>query len=175
MKSKWKIVFILSVLMIVMTGCNKNETTVSESNDEETQATETTIKAENDESNEEVSIQDESSQPLTYRGDAFLNEDNMSTVLYTFFTVNKEDGLEVLETLPLTECFFEQCVNDFPYLPEDIYETEVTFWAIDENNKCICLVKANDGKIKNRKHYSYAVEMNIVNDQIDSMKIDQIE
>ena len=186
MKKELKIALISTVLTVGLLGCNNKLDTEENSDLQSVENIEVETKedittelytevTEIDESSEEESMETETSIAVSYKGDVYLTEDTMTEVLETFFSIKKEDGLEVLETLPLTETFFNECVSDFPYLEEEMYFKEVSFWAMNEENKCICLIKGYDGKVINATNYSYAIEMNIVNNQIDSVEIERIQ
>lgn len=189
-----KLVIALIVVMLSLSGCKNNQTLVDEtlpteideekgdvldlkSADETTGAVEEAIqqKEEDDEMTEK-----EEKTALTYQGNVLLVEDNVAQVLKDFLSIADEEDLKKLEELPLTENFFNQCVEDFPYIEdaEEYKEINIEFWAIDEEGKCVSLVVFSKKKnpeyvtICQNPDHVYCIEMDIVGDQIDAMRME---
>ena len=143
----------------------------------------TTEKEKNDdvpEKKENNDVPEKKKAVLTYKGDALLTEANIEQVLKDFLTIADEDDLKKLEKLPLTENFFNQCAEDFPYIGnvEKYKEINIDFWSVDEKGKFVSIVtfvlyenKKNESFRLNGDHV-YCIEMDIVGYQIDAMKIE---
>ena len=194
MKGNRKVVIALTMVVLSLSGCNNNqslmdETLPKENIKEEEDALDlkpvdkmegSTVQA-TPQKEEENDITEKEEKPVfTYQGDILLTEDNVAQVLRDFLSIADEEDLKKLEELPLTESFFNQCVEDFPYIEnvEEYKEINIEFWSIDENGKCVSLVvfsrKKNPEYVticKNPDHV-YCIEMDIVGDQIDTMKME---
>lgn len=188
-----KVVVALTIVMLSLSGCNNQtsmeETLPPESIKEEedtldlkpvdevkdTTAETTPQKQEGDDITEK-----EEKPVFTYQGGVFLTEDSVAQVLKDFLSIADEEDLKKLEELPLTENFYNQCVEDFPYIEnvEEYQEINIEFWSVDEEGKCVSLVsfcKAKnpmDNPILAKPEHVYCIEMDIVGDQIDTMKME---
>lgn len=181
MKGSRKVAITLIAVMLSLSGCKNNQTMVDEtlpmegnkeaediqnskSIDEVADATVETVQQ------EDITEKEEKIE-LTYKGDVLLVEDDVAQVLKDFLSIADEEDLKKLEELPLTESFFDQCVENFPYIEdvEEYKEINIEFWAIDEKGKCVSLVSF--GNRMNPDHV-YCIEMDIVGDQIDAMKME---
>ena len=117
---------------------------------------------------------------MKYKVDALLVEDDVAQVLKDFLSIADEEDLKKLEELPLTEKFFNQCAEDFPYIEdvEEYKEINIEFWSIDEEGKCVSLVVFS--KKKNPEYVTvcrdpdhvYCIEMDIIGDQIDAVRLE---
>lgn len=189
MKGSRKVVITLIAVMLSLSGCKNNqtpmtETLVTESSKEEDIQNSKALDEVTDTAVETVQQEDitekEEKTELTYKGDALLVEDNVEQVLKDFLSIADEEDLKKLEELPLTENFFNQCAEDFPYIEdvEEYQEINIEFWSIDEEGKCVSLVVLS--KTKNPEYVTvcrnpdhvYCIEMDIVGDQIDAVKME---
>ena len=187
MKSIWKTAIMTVVIMFCLSGCGKGNETVNENQSEQKELQEgiTPDKTADEESEiqkeEEPNVmkQEEHTAP-TYQGDAVLTEDNIVQVLETFLSISNEDELIKLEELPLTEEFFDQCVEKFPYVEEagEYADINIEFWSIDGEGKCVCLVglckdkNPSGNPILAKPDHIYCLEMQIVEDKIDTMTLE---
>lgn len=190
MKGSRKVVITLIAVMLSLSGCKNNQTMVDETLPMESNKEEEAIQ--NSKSIDEVAdaavetvqqediTEKEEKIELTYKGDALLVEDNVAQVLKDFLSIADEEDLKKLEELPLTENFFNQCAEDFPYIEdvEEYKEINIEFWSIDEEGKCVSLVVFN--KTKNPEYVTvcrnpdhvYCIEMDIVEHQIDAVRME---
>ncbi len=190
MKGSRKVVITLIAVMLSLSGCKNNQTMVDEtllmeSNKEEEdiqnsksidEVTDVTVETVQQ---EDITEKEEKIE-LTYKGDALLVEDDVAQVLKDFLSIADEEDLKKLEELPLTENFFNQCAEDFPYIEdvEEYKEINIEFWSIDEEGKCVSLVVFS--KKKNPEYVTvcrdpdhvYCIEMDIVGDQIDAVRME---
>ena len=190
MRVSRKAVITLIVVMLSLSGCKNNQTMVDEtlpmeSNKEEEdlqnsksidEVTDVTVET----MQQEDITEKEEKIELTYKGDALLVEDDVAQVLKDFLSIADEEDLKKLEELPLTEKFFNQCAEDFPYIEdvEEYKEINIEFWSIDEEGKCVSLVVFS--KKKNPEYVTvcrdpdhvYCIEMDIVGDQIDAVRME---
>lgn len=176
--------------MLSLSGCKNNQTVVDETLPMESNKEEEDIQ--NSKSIDEVAdaavetvqqediTEKEEKTALTYQGNVLLVEDNVARVLKDFLSIADEEDLKKLEELPLTENFFNQCVEDFPYIEdaEEYKEINIEFWAIDEEGKCVSLVVFSKKKnpeyvtICQNPDHVYCIEMDIVGDQIDAVRME---
>lgn len=190
MKGSRKVVITLIAVMLSLSGCKNNQTPMTEtlvtesSKEEDIQNSKPIDEVVTDTAVETVQQEDitekEEKTELTYKGDALLVEDNVEQVLKDFLSIADEEDLKKLEELPLTENFFNQCAEDFPYIEdvEEYQEINIEFWSIDEEGKCVSLVVLS--KTKNPEYVTvcrnpdhvYCIEMDIVGDQIDAVKME---
>ncbi|MBD5472896.1 MAG: hypothetical protein HDR20_08360 [Lachnospiraceae bacterium] len=190
MRVSRKAVITLMAVMLSLSGCKNNQTVVDETLPMESNKEEEDIQ--NSKSIDEVAdaavetvqqediTEKEEKIELTYKGDALLVEDNVAQVLKDFLSIADEEDLKKLEELPLTENFFNQCAEDFPYIEdvEEYKEINIEFWSIDEEGKCVSLVVFS--KTKNPEYVTvcrnpdhvYCIEMDIVGDQIDAVRME---
>lgn len=71
-------------------------------------------------------------------------------------------------------------MEDFPYIEdaEKYQEINIEFWSIDEEGKCVSLVSfckeknPMDNPILAKPDHVYCIEMDIVGDQIDAVKME---
>lgn len=190
MRVSRKAVITLIAVMLSLSGCKNNQTMVDETLPMESNKEEEDIQ--NSKSIDEVTdvtvetvqqediTEKEEKIELTYKGDALLVEDDVAQVLKDFLSIADEEDLKKLEELPLTEKFFNQCAEDFPYIEdvEEYKEINIEFWSIDEEGKCVSLVVFS--KKKNPEYVTvcrdpdhvYCIEMDIVGDQIDAVRME---
>lgn len=196
MKSIWKTAIMTVVIMFCLLGCGQESESMIEiqnrkselqeeiASDEAVEKIKTEPEVQEAQENnrvgqEEQEEQEEQPAP-TYHGDAILTEDNIVQVLETFLSISNEDELIKLEELPLTEEFFDQCVEKFPYVEEagEYVDINIEFWLIDGEGKCVCLVglckdkNPSGNPILAKPNHIYCVEMRIVEDKIDTMTLD---
>ena len=190
MRVSRKAVITLMAVMLSLSGCKNNQTVVDETLPMESNKEEEDIQ--NSKSIDEVAdaavetvqqediTEKEEKTALTYQGNVLLVEDNVARVLKDFLSIADEEDLKKLEELPLTENFFNQCVEDFPYIEdaEEYKEINIEFWAIDEEGKCVSLVVFSKKKnpeyvtICQNPDHVYCIEMDIVGDQIDAVRME---
>lgn len=109
--------------------------------------------------------------------DYVLGLDNLEEVMKTFATIKDEDDLYKLEDLPLTENFYNQCMEAFPYAVE--IERMRSFWfgfyGIGDDSKFVCHYtlspNTDDSSWYSGERDEYFVEMIIKDGQIDAMDI----
>ena len=190
MRVSRKAVITLIAVMLSLSGCKNNQTMVDETlpmesnKEEEDLQNSKSIDEVTDVTVETVQQEDitekEEKIELTYKGDALLVEDDVAQVLKDFLSIADEEDLKKLEELPLTEKFFNQCAEDFPYIEdvEEYKEINIEFWSIDEEGKCVSLVVFSKKKnpeyvtvCRNPDHV-YCIEMDIVGDQIDAVRME---
>lgn len=112
-----------------------------------------------------------------YKGDTILSLENIEAVMETFMMIKDGDGLYKLTELPLTESFYSKCREEFPYIEnaESMKGFWLYFWGAGEDNKliCMCIVSpyTDDRSQYVDEHYTYLVEMQLKDKQIDSMDI----
>lgn len=193
MKSIWKTAIMTVVIMSCLFGCGQESESMIEIQnrkselqeeivpDEAVEKIETEPEVREAQENNRVGQEEQEEQPApTYHGDAILTEDNIVQVLETFLSISNEDELIKLEELPLTEEFFNQCVEKFPYVEEagEYADINIEFWLIDGEGKCVCLVglckdkNPSGNPIPAKPNHIYCVEMRIVEDKIDTMTLD---
>lgn len=190
MKSIWKTAIMTAVIVSCLSGCGKENETVNEKQNEKEELQESIAP---DKAAEEIEIvpdiqrsqeiyqtEQKEQSSLVYRGDTALTEDNIVQVLETFLSISNEDELTKLEELPLTEEFFNQCVEKFPYVEEagEYADINIEFWSIDGEGKCVCLVglckdkNPSGNPILAKPDHVYCLEMQIVEDKIDTMTLE---
>ena len=152
MKNIWKTAIMTAVIVSCLSGCGQENEKVMEVQNRKTElqeeiaSDETVEKTETEPEIQEVQENSQEEQKeqlsLVYWGDTVLTEDNIVQVLETFLSISNEDELTKLEELPLTEEFFDQCVEKFPYVEEtgEYADINIEFWSIDGEGKCVCLV-----------------------------------
>lgn len=193
MKNIWKTAIMTAVIVFCLSGCGKENEKVMEVQNRKTElqeeiaSDETVEKTETEpeiqevqENSQEEQIEQKEQSSLVYRGDTVLTEDNIVQVLETFLSISNEDELTKLEELPLTEEFFDQCVEKFPYVEEagEYADINIEFWSIDGEGKCVCLVGLCKAKnpsgnpILAKPDHVYCLEMQIVEDKIDTMTLE---
>lgn len=202
--NKKLIIIIALLLLLCLTACNgnspeqktaENETTVVQETEEsrimmeqdETE-NENENKTENEMDAEPVDEEEaggkgsagmtEREQEYTYRGDAVLTKENFETTMKSLLYTQRKSSLE---ELPLTEEFFNECMEKFPYIEGVrmglINEFEVEFWGIREDGRWVCLCEFDRGHEWDRKSKCdyYYIVMDVENDQIASMEITLVE
>lgn len=131
------------------------------------------------EEREESEDMAQTQQKYTYRGDAVLTEDNIKETIKSFLQIRDSVFFARLETLPLTEKFFNDCIEhpeNFPYVYEDNFrqmrEFKLVFWGIREDGKCVCFCEfSNRNSVFNPKSSYYYIVMDLEDEQIDSMEV----
>ncbi len=190
MKKRWKIAFFLIILCFDLFGCAKKDVVEKEDKSEEVKAQEmkqvederVVLEPEMQKEVEENNVNQEEVISPVYRGNTILTEDNIVEVLKTILSIADEKELIKLESLPLTENFFKECVEDFPYVEEikEYKEINIEFWSIDGEGKCICLVdfckeeNPENNPILCKPDCVYFIEMKVIDDKIDGMKMEII-
>lgn len=123
----------------------------------------------------EVEEMEETKPEYTYRGDAVLTEENFVKTMETLLCIKNKSQLYKLEELPLTEEFFNECIETAPYIRfiDKVNKFEVTFWAMSEDGKWVCLCEFDKSESweHNAKKDCYYIELDLENDQIASMEI----
>ena len=190
--NKKLIIIIALLLLLCLTACNgnspeqktaENETTVVQETEEsrimmEQDETENENEKETEPVNGEGEEREESTgmtereQEYTYRGDAVLTKENFETTMKSLLYTQRKSRLE---ELPLTEEFFNECMEGFPYIAGVDYVNEfgVEFWGIREDGRWVCLCEFDKGHEWDRKSkcdYYYTV-MDVENNQIASMEV----
>lgn len=130
-----KVVVALTIVMLSLSGCNNqtsmDETLSPKSIEEEAdvldlkpvdEVKDTTVESTPQKEEGDDITEKEEKPVFTYQGDVFLTEDSVAQVLKDFLSIANEEDLKKLEELPLTESFFNQCVEDFPYIDVFIQE-----------------------------------------------------
>ena len=194
--NKKLIIIIALFLLLCLTACNdsspeqeiaENETTAEQETEEsrimmEQDETENEKETEpvngEGEEREESTGMTEREQEYTYRGDAVLTKENFETTMKSLLYTQRKSSLE---ELPLTEEFFNECMEKFPYIEGVrmglINEFEVEFWGIREDGRWVCLCEFDRGHEWDRKSKCdyYYIVMDVENDQIASMEITLVE
>lgn len=158
------------LLFVCITACGKTDEVQLE-NDATAES-----QAEESEESEDMA---QTQQKYTYRGDAVLTEDNIKETMKAFLQISDRDFLARLETLPLTEKFFNECIEhpeNFPYVDRDDIEKmkqfDLVFWGIREDGKCVCLCEIKkSNSVYNSQSCFYYIVMDLEDEQIDSMEI----
>ena len=177
------------LLFVCITACGKTDSTQLENDATAESQNDATAESQNDTTAEpqaeEIPVQTEESEDITqpqqkytYRGDAVLTEDNINTTMKSFLQISDSAFLAGLETLPLTEKFFNECIEhpeNFPYVDEDdlrqTKEFKLVFWGIREDGKCVCFCEFRGKNAMNPKTSCYYIVMDLENEQIDSMEV----
>ncbi len=120
-------------------------------------------------------------QGAEYRGGVYLSREHIATdianAVGTVLSIKDKSEAEKLQDLPLTEKFFYECQENFPYINniERMNKFELyDYYGISEDGRmiCICALSPSDKVSIEREEYGvYYVEMELVDDQIDSMNI----
>lgn len=118
----------------------------------------------------------EREQKYSYRGDAVLTKENFEETMQSLLYFQRKSRLE---ELPLTEEFFHECMEAFPYIAgvEEVNEFEVEFWGIREDGRWVCLCEFDKGHEWDRKSKCdyYYIVMDVENNQIASMEVTLVE
>ena len=87
-----------------------------------------------EEEQEEDEEMEETLPTYTYRGDAVLTQENFRKTMKTFLCIKSSREFYKLEELPLTEKFFNECLEDFPFINDldDMKEFYIAFWGVGE-------------------------------------------
>ena len=190
--NKKLIIIIALFLLLCLTACNdsspeqeiaENETTAVQETEEsrimmEQDETENENEKETEPVNGEGEEREESTgmtereQEYTYRGDAVLTKENFETTMKSLLYTQRKSRLE---ELPLTEEFFNECMEGFPYIAGVDYVNEfgVEFWGIREDGRWVCLCEFDKGHEWDRKSKCdyYYIVMDVENNQIASMEV----
>lgn len=188
--NKKLIIIIALLLLLCLTACNgnspeqktaENETTAEQETEEsrimmEQDETENEKETEpvngEGEEREESTGMTEREQEYTYRGDAVLTKENFETTMKSLLYTQRKSRLE---ELPLTEEFFNECMEGFPYIAGVDYVNEfgVEFWGIREDGRWVCLCEFDKGHEWDRKSKCdyYYIVMDVENNQIASMEV----
>ena len=108
-----------------------------------------------------------------------MTKENFRETIETYLCIRSSAGLYKLEDLPLTEDFFKESIEHFPYIKSDLSKMKefyVTFWGVGEDNTMVCLCEIRYTTLM--YPYSqdcYYIVMGIENDQINSMEITLVE
>lgn len=161
------VIFIFSAFML--TACGQEP--VTEEPDTESIAEETTIST-------NVCGEEKKHPDVLYKGESKLCKETMKDVLAEFFSIREEKDLHKLADLPLTEEFFEECLEDFPYgeeSAEEISEIWVHTGGRALDGTCMGVVNVRTDKEKrlhSQSHIkSYYIVMELKDDRIDSVEI----
>ena len=190
--NKKLIIIIALLLLLCLTACNgnspeqktaENETTVVQETEEsrimmeqdetenENEKETETVNGEGEEREESTGMT-EREQEYTYRGDAVLTKENFETTMKSLLYTQRKSRLE---ELPLTEEFFNECMEGFPYIAGVDYVNEfgVEFWGIREDGRWVCLCEFDKGHEWDRKSKCdyYYIVMDVENNQIASMEV----
>lgn len=171
-------IFIMTA-MLFLTGCNKDEA-VSRPDVSENVATETG----QEEVNDTMVSENEPDISLIYAENYLEEEGAIVDFLKEYFMISCKEELEVLTQMPLTESFFNSCVNDFEY-PDEADETEFVYvaaWLETEEDVFECLVQIyDDGSDPNRSYPTdaeslcdYSVKITLSGNQIDQVSAEKI-
>lgn len=173
MKLKYSIFFMVAILLLA--GCNKDEV-VSEPDVSENVVTETG----QEEVNDTVVSENESNISLIYVEHYLEEEGEIVDFLKEYFMISCKEDLEVLTQLPLSESFFNSCVNGFEYLDE-ADETEFVYvvaWLETEEDVFECLVQVCDqapGPFYVESGLcDYSVKITLAENQIDQVSVEKI-
>lgn len=181
MRAKYGIFVI--VILLFLAGCNNNEP------DHQTDASEDVVidagpEDENDTSVSENNTSVSENEPeisLVYVENYLGEEGEIIDFLKEYFMISDKEDLEVLTQLPLTESFFNSCLDDFDYLDEadEIKFVYVAAWLATEENVYECLVRTYD--YEHDTYWSsdeclcaYSVKITLIGNQIDQVVIEKI-
>lgn len=173
---KYIYIFLLGVFVCSMTACKIENTSIIESK----------IKTKLEFNIEIPSIEItygeqvvEAEKKYIYQGEnAVLAEDNFVETMEELLCIKNEWGLSKLETLPLTEKFFNQCIEDYQYINniEEMKDFQVEFWGMNEEGTWICLCKfKRSERLIDEQSDTYYVEVEVIENQIDDLTIFLVE
>lgn len=113
-----------------------------------------------------------------------LNPENITQVMKTLLMTRDEKDKEKLSELPLTERFYQQCMDAEPCIKDivDMRGFWINYYGVGDDDKviCQCIIssRGNINQYGNRQnwrltgdYYVYHVEMQLEDGQIDSMDI----
>lgn len=174
MRSKYGIFVI--VILLFLAGCNNNgpdhQTAVSE---------DVAIDTGLEEVNETSVSENEPEISLIYVENYLEEEGEIIDFLKEYFMISGKEDLEVLTQLPLTESFFNSCMDDFDYLDEadEIRFVYVAAWLATEENVYECLVRTYDYEYdtywsNDECLCAYSVKITLAGNQIDQVFIEAI-
>ena len=180
-------IFVMAIL-IFLAGCNNNESDHQMSVPEdaaiesgleevdETSASENeTLAGENETSvSENEKSENETDVPLVYVENYLEEKGEIVDFLKEYFMISSKEDLEVLTRLPLSESFFDSCLDDFDYFDGAIVFVEVEAWMKTEENMYECLVGVYDNDHDARWSNAYSVKIVLAGDQIDQVLIEPI-
>lgn len=163
------------VILLFLAGCNNDET------DHQTAVSEDVVI---DTGLEEVNVasvsENEPEISLVYVENYLEEEGEIIDFLKEYFMISSKEDLEVLTQLPLTESFFDSCLDDFDYLDEvdEIRFVYVAAWLATEENVYECLVQTFDtfgNSFRSNKWLcAYSVKITLIGNQIDQVSIETI-
>lgn len=119
---------------------------------------------------------------FTYEGEGIvLTDENFEKTMKKLLWIETETAFYKLEDLPLTEDFFNECIQDYPYLEgiEEVNEFKVRFWGMKSDGNMVCLCEFNKGDEYRMGHGEesdyYYVELEMLNGQINGMTVTLVE
>lgn len=173
MRAKYGIFVI--VILLFLAGCNNNEP------DHQTDASEdVVIDAGLEDENDTSASENEPEISLVYVENYLEEEGEIIDFLKEYFMISGKEDLEVLTQLPLTESFFNSCLDDFDYLDEadEIRFVYVVAWLATEEDVYECLVRTFDHESErpwsDRVLAAYSVKITLIGNQIDQVSIEKI-
>ena len=124
----------------------------------------------------------EKRRTFTYEGaDVVLTDENFEKTMKRLLWIETETAFYQLEDLPLTEEFFNECIQNYPFLEsiEEVREFKVRFWGMkaDSNMVCLCEFNKGDNYIMGHGEESdyYYVELEMLDGQISGMIVTLVE
>ncbi len=168
------------VILLFLAGCNNNkpahQTAVSE---------DVVIENGLEEVNDTSVSENEPDVSLIYVENYLEEEGEIVDFLKEYFMISSKEDLEVLTQLPLTESFFNSCMDDFDYLDgaDETRFVYVAAWLSTEENVYECLVRTYDHEPENdypairvigESLCAYSVKITLAGNQIDQVSIETI-
>lgn len=169
-------IFIIAA-MILLAGCNKDEIVSGPDVSENVVA-----EIGQEEVNDTMVSENEPGISLVYVENYLEEEGEIVDFLKIYFMISCKEDLEVLTQLPLSESFFNSCVNDFEYLDEadEIEFVYVAAWLETEEDVFECLIRTYDHEPNNsyptngESLCAYSVKIILAGNQIDQVSVEKI-
>lgn len=168
-------IFIMAAILL-LTGCKK---------DEAINTTDISENAVSENVQEEVSdtmvSENEPDISLNYVENYLEEEGEIVDFLKNYFMISCKEDLEILTQMPLTESFFNSCVNDFEY-PEEADAIEFVYvaaWMKTNETEYDCLVRTYDFLPQRPYNFdsdclsSYSVKVTLTGNQIDQVLVEK--
>lgn len=171
-------IFIIAV-MIFLVGCSNSEP------DSRPVVSENVVAETGQEKESDTMVSENKPEiSLVYVENYLEEEGEIVDFLKEYFMISSKEDLEVLTQLPLSESFFNSCVNDFEYLNEadETGFVYVAAWLATEENVYECLVRTYDREYKPATNYwndgerlcAYSVKITLAGNQIDQVSVETI-
>lgn len=173
MRLKYGIFIMVAILLL--TGCKKDEINTTDISEN--------VVSENvqEEVNETTVSENEPGVSLNYVENYLEEEGEIVDFLKNYFMISCKEDLEILTQMPLTESFFNSCVNDFEY-PEEADITEFVYvaaWMKTNETEYDCLVRTYDFLPQRPYNFdsdclsSYSVKVTLIGNQIDQVLVEK--